>query len=101
MGIEYYAKYFMYGGLLFTLTLGIIFFFWFRGDKTDVAGIKAYLTRSQWQGEIVESRIELWRQTNARYGNDYFYDITFYLKGDGKLHTAQTLVRPGQMHLMK
>ncbi|WP_039056536.1 hypothetical protein [Enterobacter sp. Bisph1] len=101
MGIEYYSKYFMYGGMLFTVTLCVIFFFWFRGDKTDIAGIKTYMNSAHWQGEVIDSRIEFWRQTNARYGNDYFYDITFYLNGDEKLHTAQTLIRPSQMHLMK
>lgn len=100
MGIEYYSKYFLYGGIAFSLLLSVVFYFMFRGDKTDVAGIKNYLSSSQWQGEFIDSRIESWQQTNARYGNDFFYDISFRLN-DEKLYTAQTLVRPSQMHLMK
>lgn len=101
MALEDYSKYFMYGGIVVTVAATAFFYFLERQDKTDVSGIKVYLSSNKWEGELIDSKIESWQQMNARYGNDFFYEINFYLDGDPRLYTAKTLIRPSQMHLLK
>ncbi|SFU21408.1 hypothetical protein SAMN05192562_1178 [Kosakonia arachidis] len=101
MALEDYSKYFMYGGIVLLVAVTAFFYYLEKQDKTDVVGIKSYLSKDRWQGEVVNSKIESWQQLNARYGNDFFYEITFYLPGDPNIHTSKALVAPGQMHLIK
>ncbi|AHJ73599.1 hypothetical protein [Kosakonia sacchari] len=101
MALEDYSKYFMYGGIVVTVAATAFFYFLEKQDKTDVSGIKVYLSSNKWEGELLDSKIESWQQMNARYGNDFFYEINFYLDGDPHLYTAKTLIRPSQMHLLK
>ncbi|SCC17798.1 hypothetical protein GA0061071_107187 [Kosakonia oryzendophytica] len=101
MALEDYSAYFMYGGMVVTVA-ATVFFWWIeKRDNTDVVGIKHCLTSAEWSGEFFDSYIESWQQTNARYGNAFFYDITFCLEGEQKMFTAKALVNPGEMHLLK
>ena len=101
MALEDYSKYFMYGGIILVVVVTAAFYFLEKQDKTDVSGIKIFLASDRWQGEIINTKLQAWRQLNARYGNDYFYDIDFFLPNDQKLYTAKSLIAPSQMHMLK
>lgn len=75
-------------------------FFTFRGNSTSIRAARMFLKRDTWPGILHKSRIESWQQTNTLYGNNYFFDIFFYLD-DTQLYSAKALVAPGQMHLLR
>ncbi|MGY5956737.1 DUF3592 domain-containing protein [Kosakonia sp. BK9b] len=101
MALEDYSAYFMYGGMVVTVAATAIFWWLEKREDSEVAGIKHCLTSAAWPGEVFDSYIASWQQTNARYGNAFFYDISFCLDGEGKMFTAKALVNPGEMHLLK
>jgi hypothetical protein len=78
-----------------------IFFLLERQHKSDVSGIKHYLSSNRWQGEVMQTNIESWKKINARYGNDYFYDVNFFLPNDKQLYTAKSLIASDQAHILK
>ncbi len=79
----------------------IVVIFFFPGTSTSIRSARMFLKRNSWSGEIHQSRIESWQQTNTRYGNNYFFDIYFYLDDMQKLYAAKALIEPGQMHLLR
>ncbi|WP_200550712.1 hypothetical protein [Kosakonia sp. LAM2021] len=101
MGIEYYSKYFMYGGIAASVITSLIFYFVFRAEGKKKADIGVFLTCHLWSGDIVESEIVSCKITGDRFGNDFFYDIRFHLPGDNQLYTAKTLVNISQMPLIR
>lgn len=101
MVLEDYSKYFMYGGIALSIAAIAFFYFLYKKDGTDLGELKVYLLSNRWQGDVLDSKIESWQQTNAKYGNDFFYDISFYLNGETKLYTAKALIQPSQMHMIK
>lgn len=101
MVLEEYSEYFMYGGIVLIIAAIVFFCFLERQDKSDISGIKHYLSSARWQGEVIQTNIESWTKLNARYGNDYFYDIDFFLPNDKKLYTAKSLIAPDQMHMLR
>ncbi|MBI6131655.1 hypothetical protein ACN2W4_02140 [Serratia marcescens] len=104
MSLADMSKYFLYAGIATPVVMGIFFYCIFKnnGDNsTEMSAVKNYLNKDSWQGEIIASHLESCRQTNTRYGNDFFFDVDFYLPGDTRLHTAKALVQPGQMHLLR
>lgn len=101
MVLEEYSEYFMYGGIVLIIAAIVFFCFLERQGKSDISGIKHYLSSTRWQGEVIQTNIESWTKLNARYGNDYFYDIDFFLPNDKKLYTAKSLIAPDQMHMLR
>ena len=101
MVLEECSEYFMYGGIVLIIAAIVFFCFLERQDKSDISGIKHYLSSTRWQGEVIQTNIESWTKLNARYGNDYFYDIDFFLPNDKKLYTAKSLIAPDQMHMLR
>ena len=89
--------------LILGITVPIIFmiaiFFSFRGNSPSIPAARIFIKRESWPGELYKSQIESWQQTNTRYGNDFFFDIYFYL--DNTLLSAKALIAPGQMHLLR
>lgn len=89
--------------MIFSIAVTVAFvvwiFFGFRGNSTSIRAAQVFLKRDRWPGELHKSQIESWQQTNTMYGNDYFFDIFFYL--DNTLLSAKALVAPGQMHLLR
>lgn len=92
---------------LASMSLGIIvpmlfvawIYFGFRGNSTSIRAAQIFLKRDSWQGELHKTQIESWQQTNTMYGNNYFFDIFFYL--DNTLFSAKALIAPAQMHLLQ
>lgn len=101
MALEDYSKYFMYGGIALSIAAIAFFYFLYKKDGTDLGELKVYLSSDRWQGDFLDSKIESWQQTNAKYGNDFFYDVSFYLNDETKLYTAKALIQPSQMHMIK
>ncbi|MDZ7320484.1 hypothetical protein N4G41_02435 [Kosakonia sacchari] len=101
MGIEYYSKYFMYGGIAASVIASLIFFLMFRVENKKKAEIGIFLTCHLWPGDIIESEIISCKITGDRFGNDFFYDIRFHLPGGDQLYTAKTLVNISQMPLIR
>ncbi|MBK0078810.1 hypothetical protein IAE49_04635 [Kosakonia sp. S58] len=101
MALEEYSKYFMYGGVILTAAVTVFFCFLERQDKSNVSGIKHYLSSNRWQGEVMQTNIESWQKLNAMYGNDHFYDIDFFLPNDKQLYTAKSLIFSEQAHMLK
>ncbi|WP_244173059.1 hypothetical protein [Kosakonia pseudosacchari] len=101
MGIEYYSKYFMYGGIAVSVIATLFFYFLARMDDKKKADIGIFLTCHLWPGDIVESKIVSCKITGDRFGNDFFYDIRFHLPGGNQLYTAKTLVNISQMPLIQ
>jgi hypothetical protein len=92
---------FMLIGIAIPIIFIVVVFFSSRGASTSIRSARMFLKRNSWPGEIHQSRIESWQQTNTRYGNNYFFDIYFYLDDMQKLHAAKALIEPGQMHLLR
>ncbi|CAI8835680.1 hypothetical protein E0L21_11975 [Kosakonia quasisacchari] len=101
MELEYYSKYFMYGGIAVSVIATLFFYFLSRMESKKKADIGIFLTCHLWPGDIVESKIISCKITDDRFGNDFFYDIRFHLPGDNKLYTAKTLVNISQMSLIR
>lgn len=101
MALEEYSEYFMYGGVILTVAVTVFFFLLERQHKSDVSGIKHYLSSNRWQGEVMQTNIESWKKTNARYGNNHFYDVNFFLPNDKQLYTAKSLIASDQAHMLK
>ncbi|CAI0984775.1 hypothetical protein [Serratia ficaria] len=104
MSLADMSKYFLYLGIATPILMGIFFYCIFKNNgsnTTDLDSVKSYLKMDKQGGEIFLAQLESCRQTNVKYGNDFFFDVDFYLPGDGKLHTAKALVKPSQMHLLK
>ncbi len=87
-------------GLSLTLAFIIAIFFSFRGGASQFKDARVFLEREKWEGELYQSTINSWHQTNIRHGIDFFYDIFFYIDGESKLRSAKALISPGQMHLL-
>ena len=85
--------------VLVTLSFVAWIFFGFRGNSTSIRAAQIFLKRDRWQGELHKTQIESWQQTNTMYGNNYFFDIFFYL--DNTLLSAKAQIAPGQMHLLQ
>ena len=101
MALEDYSHYFMYGGIVASVSATLFFYFLEKRDKHDDFAVRSFLSSHKWQGELIDSQIESWQQLDVRYGNDFFYRISFYLLGEPKLYYALARVKPGQMHLIQ
>lgn len=101
MALEEYSEYFMYGGVILTVAVTVFFFLLEKQHKSDVSGIKDYLSSNRWQGEVMQTNIESWKKTNARYRNNHFYDVNFFLPNDKQLCTAKSLIASDQAHMLK
>ena len=104
MSLADMSKYFLYLGIAMPIIMGIFFYCIFKNNgskNADIPAVKSYLNMEKQGGEIFSSQLVACRQTNVRYGNDFFFDVDFYLPGDSRLHTAKALVKPSQMHLLK
>ena len=101
MALEEYSEYFMYGGVILTVAVTVFFFLLERQHTSDVSGIKHYLSSNRWQGDVMQTNIESWRKINARYRNDQFYDVNFFLPNDKQLYTAKSLIASDQAHMLK
>lgn len=84
-----------------TLSFAIAIFFSFKGSSRQFKAASIFLNRDKWRGDFYHSTIESWQQTNMCCGNNYFYDIYFYLNSDTVLYHAKALIAPGQMHLLR
>lgn len=58
--------------------LGIILVFsTLKPNKDEVTTLRDWLSREKWSGQIIETSLESWHQTDTKYGNDFLYDFTF------------------------
>jgi len=73
----------------------------FRGSAASERAAKVFLKRDSWPGELHNTRIESWQQSNILYGGNLFFDISFYLGHSQQLYSAKALITLGQVHLLR
>lgn len=76
MALEEYSEYFMYGGVILTVAVTVFFFLLERQHKSDVSGIKDYLSSNRWQGEVMQTNIESWKKQTPGTGIIIFMMLT-------------------------
>lgn len=101
MALEEYSKYFMYGGIILTIAVTAWFYFLEKQDESDISGVNFFLSRTRWQGAVIQTKIQSWRKLNVKYGSDCFYGVDFFLPNEPKLYTATTLIAPEKIHMLR
>ncbi|KAA9002630.1 hypothetical protein FJU30_03635 [Affinibrenneria salicis] len=74
-----------------------------KGSKKVIGETKDWLSRERWKGELRETKLKSWEQTNATYGMDHFYSFNFDLEvnGDLKEYCAAALIRANDICRLK
>ncbi|MCW0310951.1 hypothetical protein NB694_000751 [Pantoea ananatis] len=90
-------------GVIITLCAIAISFSMLKPDKPQLKGIKEWVARDDWSGDVIIVSALNWYQNDAKYGDDYFY--TFYFNatiyGVKKRYSAICAVKFSQIHKIK
>ncbi|MGX9271522.1 hypothetical protein ACWXWK_00105 [Pantoea ananatis] len=90
-------------GVIITLCAIAISFSMLKPDKPQLKGIKEWVARDDWSGDVIIVSALNWYQNDAKYGDDYFY--TFYFNatiyGVKKRYSAMCAVKFSQIHKIK
>lgn len=90
-------------GVIITLCAIAISFSVLKPDKSQLKGIKEWVTRDDWSGDVIIVTALNWCQNDTKYGDEYFY--TFYynatIYGVKKRYSAMCAVKSSQIHKIK
>lgn len=90
-------------GVIITLCAIAISLSMLKPNKSQLKGIKEWITRDNWSGDVINVSTLNWCQNDAKYGDDYFY--TFYfditINGVKKRYSAMCAVKSSQIHKIK
>lgn len=74
-----------------------------KPNKNEITTLRDWTSREKWDGQIMKAQIEIWQQTDTKYGNDFLYDFTFTasINNVTKKYIGKGLVKPNEIHKVK
>ncbi|MCH9297904.1 hypothetical protein [Pantoea allii] len=74
-----------------------------KPDKSQLKGIKNWISRDNWSGEVITVNAESWYQNDVRYGDDFFYTFYFIatINGVKKRYDAMCVLNFSQIHKIR